>query len=161
MPWLLRCLLLFAWLGVCAWQDLRRREVDNWLTLGGVAVAFGWLLLTGQSWLGAPAADAAFATLLAVLFTVPGYLLRRLGAADVKLLVALALASEEHLLLGTLIGAGGVSAVWALAAPSVWPRLPGHWQIFLNHLEPLTPKTRYPFVPFLMVGATITAVVLR
>lgn len=161
LPWLVHCVLLFVWLGLCAWQDLSRREVDNWLSLGGCAAALGWLLLTGQSWLGAPPADATFAALLALLFTVPGYLLRRLGAADVKLLVALALASNDYILLGTFIGAGVASLLWALLAPSLWPGLPARGKVFLNHLSPLQPKKKYPFVPFLTVGAMISVVALR
>ncbi|MCP1649044.1 prepilin peptidase [Pseudomonas nitroreducens] len=95
-------LCLLGWFAVCAYQDLTRLRVSNWLTLGGALAALLFLMLKGHTLTGFTPLAAAVAALLAALLTVPGYWLGKLGAADVKLLVALALASDPLTLLYTL-----------------------------------------------------------
>jgi len=41
--------MLLGWLAACAYQDLRRRKVDNLLTFGGLAAAAAYLYLHGHS----------------------------------------------------------------------------------------------------------------
>ncbi|RBH53307.1 MULTISPECIES: prepilin peptidase [Pseudomonas] len=144
-------LVLAAWLALCATQDLRHRQIANSLTLGSAVLALVYLLWTGSTWLGAPAAQGGIALLLALLLTLPGYATRRMGAADVKLLSALALASEPSTLLGTFIGAGAAMLLWHWLAPRVWPLLGQGTQASLHHLAPETLGKR-PFAPFLLIG---------
>jgi prepilin peptidase CpaA len=110
-------LVLCAWAALVAWADWRSRRLPNFLTLGAVALAMLCLLFLGRSWTGASVgtAWAGFAT--ALLLTLPGYALGRLGAGDVKLLAAMGLLSSLHVLLTTfVIGAllGLLIALWHL-----------------------------------------------
>jgi prepilin peptidase CpaA len=108
----------------------------------------GW---TGRTWLGAEAVQGGWAFLLALAFTLPGYAARRLGAGDVKLMTALALATDGRLVLGTFIGAGLASVCWLLLAPRVWLHMS---QGLRNHLRYLGPGTsnKQPFAPFVLLG---------
>ncbi|MGH8449746.1 prepilin peptidase, partial [Pseudomonas sp.] len=113
--------VVLVWLGVCAVQDARQRLLANRLTLGATLLALIYLLWTGSTWLGAPSGQGGLAFILALLLTLPGYALGRLGAGDVKLLMALALASNAEYLLGSFIGAAVASMLWLLLAPKLWP----------------------------------------
>lgn len=147
---------LLLWFAVCADQDARRRRVSNVLTLGAGLLVLVYLLINGNSWLGAPMPQAGWALLLTLVLTLPGYALGRLGAGDVKLLVALALASDQPHVLGTFIGAGVASMVWLLARQKVW-RHAGQW--VTNHYPHFAPQAsnKQPFVPFLFIGFLLTA----
>lgn len=149
-------LILLMWFAVCADQDARHRRVSNVLTFGGAILALGFLLMNGSSWLGAPMAQAGWAVLLALLLTLPGYALNRLGAGDVKLLVALALASDQRYLLGTLIGAGFASLIWLLLRQKIWGLAGQGFRKRYVQLEPEASNNQ-PFVPFLFVGFLVTA----
>lgn len=143
--------LLVVWFAICAEQDARQRQISNWLTFGAFALFLVFLLIKGQTWLGASAAEGGWALLLALAFTLPGYALDRLGAGDVKLLAALALASDSLHLLGTFIGAGLVSVLWLWMRRSAWPHM-GQW--LTRRYEQLGPgpSKKTPFAPFLLVG---------
>lgn len=106
--------VILLWLGLCALQDMRQRQIANTLTLGVGLLALIYLLWTGSTWLGAPRSDGGLALVLALALTLPGYALGRFGAGDVKLLAALGLASNTTYLLGSLIGAGIAMVAWAL-----------------------------------------------
>lgn len=73
--------VLLTWLALCAAQDTREKHIANGLTLGGGLLALVYLLWTDTTWLGAEAAQGGWAFLLALAFTLPGYAMRRLGAA--------------------------------------------------------------------------------
>ncbi|QHF42857.1 prepilin peptidase [Pseudomonas sp. S35] len=148
---MIHSLLLFVWLALCAVQDIRQRRIANRLTWGGLLLALVYLLWSGSTWLGAPAAEGGWACALALLFTLPGYALGRLGAGDVKLLAALALATDSHYLLGTFIGAGLASAGWLLLAPRLWPLLNQEVRYTLRYLQPQA-SGKQPFAPFLLAG---------
>lgn len=144
-------LVLIVWLTLCACQDAAKRRISNWLTLGGCALALVWLSLVGTTWLGARPVEAAFAAFLALLLTLPGYWLKRLGAGDVKLLLFIALASTPRTLLLCIVGAGVIYLAWALTARTLWHRIPGSIQ---QHIPMLAPEhiREFPFAPFLLVG---------
>lgn len=144
-------LALIAWLSLCALQDARSKRVANGLTLGGLALAGLYLLFSGHTLLGAPAQDAAIAFGLALCFGLPGYALGRFGAADVKLLMLLALASDGLHLLLSLIGAGLGLLLWASLAQRLWPRLDTGVQTRVRAMAPNATHT-YPFAPFLLAG---------
>lgn len=153
-------LFLLVWFAVCADQDARRRRVSNGLTFGGGLIALGYLLISGTSWLAAPMEQAWWALLLTLAMTLPGYALGKLGAGDVKLLVALALASDSLHILGTFIGAGVTSVIWLLARQKVWSHM---GQRLTQRYPWLSPESsnKQPFVPFLFLGFALTALFLH
>jgi len=151
----IQSLLLFVWLALCAVQDIRQRQIANRLTLGGLLLAWVYVLWNGTTWLGAPAADGGWALGLALLFTLPGYALGRLGGADVKLLAALALATDSHYLMGTFVGAGVATGAWLLLAPKLWPLMNQGVRNALHYLQPQV-SNKQPFAPFLFVGFCLT-----
>ena len=135
--------VILVWLGVCAVQDVRQRQIANPLTLGVALVALIYLNASGTTWLGAPAADGGWALALALLLTLPGYALGRVGAGGVKLLAALGLASEVDCLLWSLIGAAFVQGGWVLVHQRLAVRPPG---------TAASLSTKQPFAPCVLVG---------
>lgn len=57
---MIQTLVIVLWLGVCAVQDIRQRQIANTLTLGVGLLALIYLLWAGSTWLGAPPARAAW-----------------------------------------------------------------------------------------------------
>jgi prepilin peptidase CpaA len=118
MDLMLSPLSLCAWAACAAWFDWRHRRLPNALTLGGLSAGLFFLLWFGTSWTGGSAISAWLALGLAAALTLPGYLLGKLGAGDVKLLMAMGLLSGWHALLTTfLIGSlvGLLLGLWPLA----------------------------------------------
>nr|WP_215908556.1 prepilin peptidase [Pseudomonas fluorescens] len=131
------------WLGVCAVQDIRQRQIANTLTLGVGLLALIYLLWAGSTWLGAPRSEGGLALVLALVLTLPGYALSRFGAGDVKLLAALGLASNIEYLLGSLIGAGIAMVAWTLM----------HQWLSSNSVDRAGhASTKQPFAPFVLTG---------
>ncbi|MDU9394240.1 prepilin peptidase [Pseudomonas japonica] len=147
----MQSLVLLLWLALCAEQDVRERQIANTLTLGAATFALVYLFLTGHTWIGAEPADAALALALVMLLTLPGYILGRLGAGDVKLLGALALATDQWYLLGTFIGAGLTLLAWLLGRRWLWSLLN---QKLRKRVLALREEmaSRQPFAPFLLGG---------
>lgn len=135
--------VILLWLGLCAWQDMRQRQIANGLTLGAALLALFYLLWTGTTWLGAPAGEGGWAFAVALLLTLPGYALGRFGAGDVKLLAALALASTLDYLLWSLIGAALFQSGWVLVRQRLSAPLPG---------AVTGASTKQPFAPFVLTG---------
>lgn len=106
---------LIAWSLVVAWHDWRYRRIPNVLSLGAWLPAGVVLCLTGQSWLGAPWPSAMWASLFGLGVTLPGYALRKLGAGDVKFLVAIGLFTSWQVALTTFMVAGASAGMFALA----------------------------------------------
>ena len=91
-------LALALWASVCGYQDIKRLRVSNWLILGGFLISFVYLYVKESSLTGATVNMAMTALFIGVCLSLPGYLLGRLGAADVKYLAALGLASALFIL---------------------------------------------------------------
>lgn len=140
---MIHSVVILLWLGLCAWQDIRQRQIANGLTLGAALLALIYLLWTGTTWQGAPAGDGGWAFAVALLLTLPGYALGRFGAGDVKLLAALALASRLDVLLWSLIGAAFFQTCWVLASQRL-SALQG------RGAAPVS--TKQPFAPFVLTG---------
>lgn len=104
-----------GWALLVAWFDLRDRRVPNALSLGGLAAAIVWLVLTGATLTGDTPKAAFLAFGLALLLTGPGYALKMLGAGDVKLLAAFAVMSGLSHLLVTVAVAGLTAGMFAFA----------------------------------------------
>lgn len=153
-------LVVFVWLVLCAVQDVRQRQIANRLTLGAVLLALLYLLWSGSTWLGMSRSEGVWALVLALLLTLPGYALGRLGAGDVKLLAALALASNSTYLLWSLIGAGVANVAWLVCGPRLLPLASQGVRARLGYLV-VDPSKKLPFAPFLLVGFTLAWVVLH
>jgi prepilin peptidase CpaA len=107
MPILLKVALIGVVL-IAAVYDARYRKIPNWLSLSGLILGLGMnTLLSGWGGLGA----AALGFTLALLIYTPLYLIRGMGAGDVKLMAAIGAISGPHDWLGIFIGtalAGGL-----------------------------------------------------
>lgn len=110
--------MTLVWALVIGGWDLSRRRVPNVLTFGAAAVAATWLVLTGASPLGAGLGSVLYGLGFALLVTLPGYLARKLGAGDVKLLLAIALLGGVvptlvSFVIGALV-AGAAALLWLM-----------------------------------------------
>ncbi|MBN6775884.1 prepilin peptidase [Pseudomonas granadensis] len=144
--------ILLLWLVLCAVQDARQRRIANLLTLGAAALALVYLLVTGNTWLGAEAGQGGWAVLIALALTLPGFFMGRMGAGDVKLMTALGLATDGLFILEVFIGAGIVSVIWLLLAPRLWLHMSQRVRDRLENLRPDASK-KLPFAPFVLVAA--------
>lgn len=151
---MIQSLVVFLWLMACAVQDIRERQIANWLTLGAALLALGWLFTNGTTWLGAPGDEEWWGFALVLLLTLPGYAMGRFGAGDVKLLAALALASSVHCVLWSFVGATVSQLMWIVLWPRVWPLVSQRVRNRLGFLAP-QPSTKLPFAPFLLVGFSL------
>jgi Flp pilus assembly protein protease CpaA len=86
-------ILLSVWCGVVAFFDVTQRRIPNALSLSACLLALPPLLMGSASWLGANWASVGAAVGLAVLAGLPAYATGKLGAGDVKLMLAMALLS--------------------------------------------------------------------
>lgn len=107
-------------LAIGGW-DLFRRRVPNVLIFAAIFLAAGNLALSGVSPLGADGVSVLAGVGLALVLTLPGYLTRKLGAGDVKLLVAIALLGGAlPVLTSFVLGAlatGAAAVAWLLLGP--------------------------------------------
>ena len=84
-------------------------------------------------------------------------MLGRMGAGDVKLMTALALATDGIHLLGAFIGAGVASLLWLLLAPKVWLYMGQRLNGQIQHL-PGNSSKKLPYAPFVLVGMAATLI---
>lgn len=91
------------------------------MTLAGLLVGVASVLILGQSLVGAAPSDAWSGLGLALALTLPGYVLGKLGAGDVKLLMAMGMLTDWHTLLLTFVVGSAVGLALGL-----WP-LARHW----------------------------------
>ncbi|MFK0086355.1 prepilin peptidase [Pseudomonas sp. NPDC090755] len=153
----MQSMVLLLWLALCAEQDIRERQIANTLTLGAATCALVYLFMTGHTWIGADASEGGWALAIVMLLTLPGYMLGRFGAGDVKLLGALALATDRMYVLGTFIGAGIAVLIWISCRRRLWTLLS---QKVRNRLKQLTDESsnKQPFAPFILAGFLLAAV---
>ncbi len=135
-------LMIIAWCLGVATADLSARRIPNILTLGMCLVAIFWLLFTGHSMLNATAQSAAIGAAISLLFTLPAYAARLLGAADAKLLLAIALIAGSYLTLFSFVIAALLAALFGLA----------YLLISRLRAQPITRKRWLPFGAALGVG---------
>lgn len=153
----MQSIVLLMWLALCTEQDVRQRQISDTLTLGVGACALAWLFITGHSWLGADTSEAGWGLAIVMLLTLPGYMLGRFGASDVKLLAALALASSHQYVLGTFIGAGVSVLIWLLVRRRLWtllnPKVKKRLQALAEELG-----DRQSYAPYLLSGFVLTSI---
>ena len=80
-------LLAVTWLCLCAWSDLRTRRVSNGLTLPAILLALAYRLIAGIP------NEEIFILVVVLLPLLPAWRNHLLGGADLKILLALALAN--------------------------------------------------------------------
>lgn len=101
-------------LGLATWHDATERRIPNRVVLAGALVALGLSALPGG--IGLVSALGGLATGLAV--WLPLYVVRVLGAGDVKLMAAVGAFTGFSGVLGvslaTLVAGGVLALVWAL-----------------------------------------------
>jgi prepilin peptidase CpaA len=120
---------------VAAVEDLRRRQVPNWLTAGGAAAGLAYA--TRGGWHGF--ALAAAGVIVGFLILLPFQCCGAMGGGDVKLMAAFgALLGPAGILLAALFAsiAGGV---WAVGALLYRPRM-----------------ASIPYAPAVVLGAWIS-----
>lgn len=110
-----------AWVLTIAVSDLTRRRIPNVLIFGALIASGVSFVFTAKSPLGASPVAAIIGVGLALFFTLPGYLMRRLGAGDVKLLLAIAalggaMATLASFIVAALL-AGGFAMLWLTMGP--------------------------------------------
>jgi prepilin peptidase CpaA len=151
-------IVLIVWAAACGFQDVTKLRVSNVLTFGMMALALLVLLLGGRTLTGDTPWQAVLGLLVAMVLTLPGYALGKLGAADAKMLMAcgLAMGMVEMLVVfvvGSLLGAGLM----------ILTRLLDRYPLFLRWTSegPLAnfaprPGKSFPFVACLAVGVLLT-----
>lgn len=148
-------IVLLCWLAACAFQDAQQRRIANQLTLGGLAIAILYLLWSGNTLTGATPTAAVLAAVVACALSLPGYLTRQMGAADVKLLVALGVASDAMHVLLSVIGAALTLCCWTLLTrfqPELLLLIPKKFKYLAM------PKLKnHPYAPFLFLGFAISS----
>jgi len=113
------------WLLVVTTYDLRQRRVPNWLVLAGAAGALAVLTADTQPF-GVNWADAGMASALGFSVLLLFYMLRLMGAGDVKFAAVLGLWIGVQLLIQVWIAASllaGLHAAlwWVLRYRPMWP----------------------------------------
>lgn len=106
--------IVFAWaLGIIL-SDALWRRIPNLFSLGAIVGGLIYLLHVGQAPLGSGWLDVLLGLLLALLLTLPAYLMRWLGAGDVKLLLAIASLGGWKIVLSSFAIAGTLSGISVL-----------------------------------------------
>ena len=82
---------LLLWATLVAFSDWRHRRIPNALLLAVLLPAGALCVWRGVGPLGVPALSGGIGLLAGFVLTLPGYLLRLLGAGDVKLAATLGL----------------------------------------------------------------------
>jgi prepilin peptidase CpaA len=123
--------LLLAWALLIGWSDLRHRRIPNLLSLTAWLVGAVVLVWSGRSFLGAPWPSACWAALFALAVTLPAYGLGKLGAGDVKFLVAVGLLTSLQVTMATFV----VSSLMAGLLALLW--LNRHWWASTRLMAPL------------------------
>ncbi len=143
-------IVLLVWGLICATQDMRFKKISNTLTLGLFAVALSYLFITGHSLTQSTAGEAVTGLVFAIALSLPGYITGKMGAADVKMLCAIGLATQDHYVLVCVIGAAVSLVIWSLLKP-VWVKLPEIVHKTVPLMDP-TAGQSLPYAPFLFIG---------
>lgn len=110
-----------AWALVAGIEDIRHRRIPNALTYGAMLAGVASWLISGSAPLGTGGISVLYGAGVGFLFTIPGYLVGKLGAGDVKLLLAVAfLGGFPAVLTSFVVGAlaaGAGAVAWLTLGP--------------------------------------------
>ena len=149
---------------VAAVVDIRTRRVPNWLTFG--TAAFGITMAMAR--LDGVGVVGAFEGLLVgLLLMLPGHVIGRTGAGDVKLLAALGTLlgpmSIAMAFLYTALAGGGLAVLVAMRRRRLRETLEGTATLVYTgganagELEKPSTNNRFAYAPAIAVGALIAA----
>jgi len=108
-------LIVVAWCLSVGLADLYARRIPNILALGACLIAIICLLITGHTLLGANWQSVAIGVGVSLLLTLPAYAARLLGAADVKIILAIALIGGWYLTLFAFVIASILAMLLSVA----------------------------------------------
>jgi prepilin peptidase CpaA len=144
--------------------DLRTRRVPNWLTFGTAALGIT-MAMTHLDGVGV--AGALEGLLVGLLLMLPGHVIGRTGAGDVKLLAALGTLlgprSIAMAFLYTAIAGGGIAVLVAMRRRRLRETLEGTATLICTgganagDLEKPSTNNRFAYAPAIAVGAVIAA----
>jgi prepilin peptidase CpaA len=144
--------------------DLRTRRVPNWLTFGTAALGIT-MAVTHLDGVGV--AGAFEGLLVGLLLMLPGHVIGRTGAGDVKLLAALGTLlgprSIAMAFLYTAIAGGGIAVLVAMRRRRLRETLEGTATLVCTgganagDLEKPSTNNRFAYAPAIAVGAVIAA----
>jgi prepilin peptidase CpaA len=151
-------------LGTLAAQaDVRTRKIPNSITFPAMVLA-----LTTHALVGGPQGlVASLAGLAVALALIPGWLMRWMGAGDVKLMAAagawLAWPQAGIALLASLMAGGVISVIVALRHRVLWTTVQGAattgmWTLTRaagSATAPVTTGIRFPFALAVLAGSTM------
>jgi len=149
---------------IAAVVDIRTRRVPNWLTFG--AAAFGIAMATVRPD-GVGVAGAFEGLLVGLLLMLPGHVIGKTGAGDVKLLAALGtLLGPKAIVMAFLYSAvagGGLAVLVAIQRRRLRETLESTAALVCTggsnagELEKPSTNNRFAYAPAIAVGALIAA----
>jgi prepilin peptidase CpaA len=152
---------LTIWISALAYWDVRFFRLPNILTLGGGFAGLVWLAVNHVSFVGHQPASALMAAGFGALVTLPAYALKKLGAGDAKLLIAIGLLTSMEITVSAFVIGSLLAALLALSW--LWIE---QWHPFMGRLSHLpiirswvsgNARTRkMPFGLMLAIGLLVT-----
>lgn len=103
------------WSLLIGWNDLKHRKIPNELSLTAWVIGLAILAASGRSFMGAPWQSACWGVAFSMLVTLPAYAMGKLGAGDVKYLIAVAMLTSFQATLTAFVVAGLLAGALALA----------------------------------------------
>jgi prepilin peptidase CpaA len=132
---------LFALALAGGWSDLRTRKIPNWLNLSGLILGVGFNISLSAS---QGLKTALLGLGLAALIYLPLYLIRAMGAGDVKFMVAIgAISGPENWLTLFLMSAvlGGIASLCLVAVR-------GRLYVTFSNLSTITTELLHGRMPY-------------
>ena len=123
--------IALLWLLFCAWQDWKKREISNWLTIPAIVIAVPlriWLDYTLYD--GIPLYLLGMSALIIAAAGI-GYLAKLMGGADTKVVIALAIVSP-------------ILALWAWIGAILW------WLLLRGYASIRKDKDKLPRLPAML-----------
>jgi len=108
---LIPLILWAAWVGYVDWRD---RRIPNQLSLGAWVVGIVMLVFEQASLVGVSPSSALYGAAFGLLVTYPAYLMRKLGAGDVKFLVAMGLLTSFSITIKAFVIAAFAGSLLAI-----------------------------------------------
>lgn len=144
-------LILTSWALLVFLYDAFTRKIPNYLSLGAICIGVLVLIVTGKTITAVDAWSAVMAVLVSLLLTMPGYLTKKLGGGDVKLLLAVGiLCGLDVMFFSFALASVGVVVVYVLIPKAINFFNLGYVRIYAANEELI------PFGSAIMVGMVST-----